>query len=286
MFIESERMPEPSLIEPTDDEKQAIIEIRDRFQAEFAANADQYYAKDMERVLLSDWAVHRFLLAADGDPGAGLTRLTNAMRWRKQWAVREMCERDFPKEFYAMLRYGRAANGSTLVATKAQFYIPINEWRELFKKFFIFVMETLDRQNSGAGLTILCDLRDCGLSNVDFEFIWFLKPIQSKYYPMLLSAQLSCDIPWVLNSIAQLIMSLMPEKTRKRMYFAKRAQLSDYAPVEHIPQYMGGTGTKNYSWIPTNCLDAADLAKTLGVSDKAVKKLVAHMHPLIKMYTH
>jgi len=278
-------MPAPSLIEPTDDEKQAIIEMRDGFQTEFNTNPDLYYRKDMELVMNNDWNVHRFLLAADGDTGAGLTRLTNAMKWRKHWAVWEMCEQDFPKEFYQMLRFGRAANGSILVVTKAQFYIPLNEWRELFKKFFIFMMETLDRQNSGAGITILCDLRDCGLFNVDLEYIWFLKPIQSKYYPMLLKQQLSCDIPWVLNSISQLIVSLMPEKTRKIMYFVKRNDLLEYAPKEYIPQYLDGTGSKNYSWIPSDCLDAINLAKRAGISDKAVKKLVTHMHPLIDLYT-
>ncbi|XP_054160606.1 motile sperm domain-containing protein 2-like [Oppia nitens] len=274
----------PSLKEPTDDEKEAIIQMRDAFQSEVTENPDLYYKKDVERVLTNDWEVHRYLLAADGNISAGLTRLTNSMKWRKQWSVWDMCEQDFPREFYQMLRFGRADNGSVLVISRAQFYIPIDEWRELFKKFYIFVLESLDRQNTGDGVTILFDLRDCGICNVDLDFIWFLKPIQSKYYPMLLKLQLNCDIPWVLNSISQLILSLMPEKTRKIMLFVKREELQQYIRPEYIPVYLGGTGSDNTSWKPDNCLTAEEMVtQRPEITDKSLAKLLKHINPLIKL---
>jgi len=279
-------MPVPSLRVPTAQEYEAIAQIRSAFEAEFKCNPDLYHKSDVDRVLENDWTVHRFLLAGDGTASAGLTRLINAMKWRKEWAIHEMSETDFPKQFYQMMRFGRARNGSTVVLTRAQFYIPLNEWRELFKKFFVFVLETLDRQNTGAGITVVLDLRDCRLFNVDFDFVWFVKPIQSKYYPFLLRQQLNCDIPWILSSVSQFILSLMPQKTRKLMHFIKLCELSDHVMEEYIPVYMGGTGVRNYSWIPDTCTGAEELAKSLDLTEKNLKKLMSHLVPLVETYSH
>ena len=277
------RMPKPSFVEPTDDEKLTIKEMRSRFHSEFVTHPDLFCLKDVERVFDSDWEVHRYLLAADGDFKAGMTRLINSMKWRKQMAVWDMSENSFPQEFYQMLRLGRARDGSIIVFSRAQFYIPLNEWRELFKKFFIFVMEWLDRQNTGNGITIVIDCRDSGLSNVDFDFIWFLKPIQSKYYPFLLKCHLSCDIPWILNSVSQLVLSLMPEKTRKLMYFVKRSQLTEFATEDNIPMYLGGTGNQVWQWVPTNCLTVQQVAKRLNLTNKYLLKLESHLRPLLAL---
>ena len=278
-------MSKPSLIEPTDDEKQAIIEMRSGFKSEFSSNPDLYYDRDFLMVLENDWEVHRYLLAADGDPKAGLKRLIDSMKWRKALAVWDMTETDFPKEFFEMLRLGKARDGSTLIISRAQYYIPINEWRELFKKFFVFVMETLDKMNTGKGLTVLVDCQDSGLSNVDFDFIMFLKPIQSKYYPGLLKLQLNCDIPWILTSISQVILSLMPAKTRKLMTFVKRSQLTDYINEDNIPSYLGGTGISLMSWTPSDCQSAEEVAQNQSFSNKNLQKLVSHLRPLLDIYS-
>ena len=273
-------MSKPSLIEPTDDEKQFIIEMRSGFHSEFMTHPDLYYQKDFLRVFENDWEVHRYLLAADGDPKAGLKRLIDSMKWRKQLAVWDMCETDFPKEFFQLIRLGRARDGSTLVISRAQYYIPLNEWRDLFKKFFVYIMEWLDRHNSGKGITVLVDCRDSGLSNVDFDFILFLKPIQSKYFPFLLRNQLNCDIPWILSSVSQFILSLLPEKTRKLMTFVRRSQLTDYISEDNIPKYQGGNGRENYRWITTNSVSAEEVANRLHFSQKNLNKLVLHLRPL------
>jgi hypothetical protein len=275
-------MPKPSLKEPTDEEKQQIEEIRAKFQREVNTNPDLYHVKDIEKVLSNDWEVHRFLLAADGNLDNGLNRLISAMKWRKQFAVRDLTENDFPQEFYKMLLFGKARNGSTLVITRSKYYIPISEWRQLFKNFSVFILEWLDVNNSGNGITVLIDCRDTGLANADFDFICFLKPIQSKYFPCLIKMHLNCEIPWILNSIAHFILSLMSEKTRKLIFFIKKSQLFDYISEDEIPQFLGGSQTNIYSWLPSGSVSAEEIAQRVGISNKSLNKFVSHLRPLLE----
>ena len=279
-------MSEPVLREPTDDMKKSIEEMRSGFQSEFLIHRSLYAQQDFNRLFHEDWHVLRYLMASNDNPEAGLKRLINSMKWRKERGVWDITEKDFPKEFFEMIRFGKAKDGSTLVITRAQYYIHVKGWQELWKKFYIFVLEWLDRHDTGEGVTILIDCNSSTLSNVDFDFIWFIKPIQSKYYPFLIRKQLICDIPLNLMSVSQLIRSLMPEKTRKIILFLNDCrQLKEYIRGDNIPIYMGGTGDGLRPWTPeSDCLSVTEFGKRFNYSEKSIKKICSHLRPLFFIY--
>ena len=70
---------------------------------------------------------------------------------------------------------------------------------EDMKKFFVYYLERLYREEGGEQITLLFDCRDAGLKNMDMEFVQFIIGTLKEYYPDPLNYILVLEMPWVLN---------------------------------------------------------------------------------------
>ena len=70
---------------------------------------------------------------------------------------------------------------------------------EDMKKFFVYMLERLDREEQGQQITLLFDCRTAGLRNMDMEFVQFIIGTLKEFYPDPLNYILVLEMPWVLN---------------------------------------------------------------------------------------
>ena len=74
-----------------------------------------------------------------------------------------------------------------------------SEKMEDMKKFFVYMLERLDREEQGEQITLLFDCRTAGLRNMDMEFVQFIIGTLKEFYPDPLNYILVLEMPWVLN---------------------------------------------------------------------------------------
>jgi hypothetical protein len=196
------------------------------------------------------------------------------------FGVREIKETDFPQEYYRMLKYGMARDGSQLLIGQSKYHSPLSEWKDNFKKFAIFIIEYLDNKNDGKGVTLLMDVSDSGYSNVDFDLALFLRPIHGKYYPQLIKIHLLTEIPWIISSILWIMLSLLPEKTRKTIKVVKKEELIEYIAEDQLPDSLGGEDNKLISLLPKDAPNAEEVAQRLGISKYSLDKFILHFESI------
>ena len=79
------------------------------------------------------------------------------------------------------------------------------EKMEDMKKFFVYMLERLYREEKGEQITLLFDCRSAGLRNMDMEFVQFIIGTLKEYYPDPLNYILVLEMPWVLNAAFKII---------------------------------------------------------------------------------
>ena len=115
-----------------------------------------------------------------------------------------------------------------------------SEKMEDMKKFFVYMLERLDREEQGQQITLLFDCRTAGLRNMDMEFVQFIIGTLKEFYPDPLNYILVLEMPWVLNgedgggeisSIKQIFYSSSGLQSDKRLAAPSRSE-EDQVPDE------------------------------------------------------
>lgn len=79
------------------------------------------------------------------------------------------------------------------------------EKAEDMKKFFVYQLERLGREEGLAQFSIVFDCRNAGLKNMDMEFTQFMINVMKDYYPDPLNYIIVFEMPWVLNAAFKII---------------------------------------------------------------------------------
>ena len=79
------------------------------------------------------------------------------------------------------------------------------EKAEDMKKFFVYQLERLSREEGLAQFSIVFDCRNAGLKNMDMEFTQFMINVMKDYYPDPLNYIIVFEMPWVLNAAFKII---------------------------------------------------------------------------------
>ena len=157
----------------------------------------------------------------------------------------------------------------------------IEEWRDNFKKYIIYLFELVDRSQNENKLTLLFDCTDAGISNVDIDLLLFILSLIRNYYPMIINAVLVYQLPWILNYVLKLVYSWLPQDHREMIHLMTKKELFDNVASDELPDFLGGTCDLPYKTVPKDVLSAHDLAEQLSISKSAADKLTKHLEPYI-----
>lgn len=105
---------------------------------------------------------------------------------------------DYVKEGIMFPR-GKDLDGKTLFIYRASLYTRGSKSLDEMKRMFLYWLERIIRESNDDYITIVFELSDAGLSNVDMEYTKYIIGTLKNYYPYSLNYILVFDLPWILN---------------------------------------------------------------------------------------
>jgi len=96
--------------------------------------------------------------------------------------------------------------------------------------------------------TIVFDMSNTTLKNMDMASTKFMVNTFSNYYPETLGAVLVYDAPWIVNGVWKAVKPWLDPVTASKVVFIPKGTLHEHIPVEHLLTEYGGTSPYKYEY--------------------------------------
>jgi len=258
---------------PTQEEIQEIRSLVARRASESAS--DELDLEALSRIQNDDNYVTKFFKHVFDHPGvqveATSKMIMHSLIWRKEFGTKDIQESDFTQallEKGALFARNRDKDGRKLLIFCVGKHVKGEVKMEDMKKFFVYYLERLGREDNGEQFSIVFDCRNGGLKNMDMEFMQFMIGVMKDFYPDPLNYILVFEMPWVLNAAFKIIKAWLPPPAVKKIKFLTKSNMSEYVDDENRLEAWGGLDTWEYKWEP----ESSALAN--GHKEEARKKTV------------
>ncbi|KAF9189505.1 hypothetical protein BGZ51_009484 [Haplosporangium sp. Z 767] len=210
-----------------------------------------------------DSLVLRFLRARKWHVGNGLTMLLKAFKWRVEQNVEDVkvfgeeeLDQRYPK-FMHQLRIGKFWIHGTDKKNSPVVYLNVHLHRagdqdyKTLERLTIYLMETgrLLIQAPVETVTLVFDLSQFGLANMDYNVVKLLISLFEQMYPEVLSALILHNAPLVFWGAWKIIEGWLDPVVATKIKFTYTAQdLLDLIPAEHLPDTFQGAGLDKFQY--------------------------------------
>nr|DBA34380.1 TPA: hypothetical protein GDO54_001942 [Pyxicephalus adspersus] len=223
-------------------EKEKLIhDTRKRFTQEYLQdNSSKYDSRDIERLQKDDGWVESYLFWRQNVIEEALKMIDESFRWRKEIAINDLSESTLPRwcfEVGATYLHGYDKEGNKLFWLRVKLHVRDAKTNEDKKKCVAFWLERYAKREPGKLLTVVFDMAECGLSNIDMDFVRFVIGCFKIYYPRYLSA-------------FKIVKGWLGPEAINMLKFVNRNEVQDYISSEYLPPHMGGTDPFKYSYPP------------------------------------
>ncbi|KAG8000618.1 Motile sperm domain-containing protein 2, partial [Nibea albiflora] len=236
------------------DIEKKIEETRQRFKNEFLQDStEKYDSRDVERLQTDDALVEGYLtwrLFAIDD---ALKMIDESFQWRKEFGLNDLTESSIPKWMFetgAVYLHGYDKEGNKLFWFKVKLHVKDAKTIMDKKKYVAFWLERYAKKEPGMPLTVVFDMAESGLSNIDMEFVKYIINCFKVYYPKFLSKMIIVDMPWIMNAAWKIVKSWLGPEAISKLKFASRSEIQTFIGPEYLPPHMGGTDPFKYSYPP------------------------------------
>ncbi|XP_069617144.1 motile sperm domain-containing protein 2 isoform X2 [Ranitomeya imitator] len=237
------------------DEKEKLIhETRRRFTQEYIQDhSSKYDSRDVDRLQMDDAWVESYLLMRHNVADDALKMIDESFRWRKEININDLSESVLPRWCFdvgATYLHGYDKEGNKLFWLRVKLHVRDNKTNEDKKKCVAFWLERYAKREPGKLLTVVFDMAECGLSNVDMDFVRFVISCFKIYYPRYLSKIVIFEMPWIMNAAFKIVKGWLGPEAINMLKFVNRSEVQDYISAEYLPPHMGGTDPFKYSYPP------------------------------------
>ncbi|XP_029314647.1 motile sperm domain-containing protein 2 isoform X2 [Cottoperca gobio] len=231
-----------------------IEETRQRFKNEFLQDStDRYDSRDVERLQKDDALMEGYLQWRMYVIDDALKMIDESLQWRKEYGVNDITESTIPKWMFetgAVFLHGYDREGNKLFWFKVKLHFKDTKTIVDKKKYVAFWLERYAKKEPGMPLTVIFDMADSGLSNIDMEFVKYIVNCFKVYYPKYLSKMIIVDMPWIMNAAWKIVKSWLGPEAISKLKFASKSEIQGYIGPEYLPPHMGGTDPFKYSYPP------------------------------------
>ncbi|KFM65622.1 Motile sperm domain-containing protein 2, partial [Stegodyphus mimosarum] len=244
------------MVVPVDDSEvlnteELHLQLRNRFLEKLRVNGnyDDYEDVDIERIKTDDAYCKRFILHKKGNLEAALEMVDEALKWRKDFGVKDVNQASIPIEFFqakAVFPFNKDKEGNPIIMILVRYHRKVPEFIRELRRFVIYWVELMEEQTKGGQMTVIMSCAGAGLSNLDLDLIKFLITLFRSYYPHSLAHILIYELPWILNPAWKIIKQWLPEDFVEKIKFVSKTSIQDYVSEENLPLEMGGTDTTEY----------------------------------------
>jgi len=218
---------------------------------------DSFSNVDVTRLSTSDHYVTRFWLHVFDLPGDQLeeacTMIIETFKWRKEFGVDKITYESLNQSMFdkgTVFAHNRDKDQKKLLVFTVGRHVKGQDKMDEMKRFFVYYLERLDREERGEEITIMFDCRSAGLKNMDMEFIQFIIGVFKDYYPQMLNYILVFEMPWVLNAAWKVIKAWLPAAAVKKIKFLTKSNVGEYIDDNNRLECWGGSDDWEYVFEP------------------------------------
>ncbi|XP_037542413.1 motile sperm domain-containing protein 2 [Nematolebias whitei] len=247
-------MAEQEPAEGLQDLEKKIEEIRLRFKNELLQDSiERYDPRDVEKLqndnaLVEGYLAWRFHVVDDA-----LKMIDESFMWRKEYGVNDLTESTIPRWMFetgAVYLHGYDKEGNKLFWFRVKLHVKDAKTILDKKKYVAFWLERYAKKEPGMPLTVVFDMTESGISNIDMEFVKYVINCFKVYYPKFLSKMVIVDMPWIMNAAWKIVRSWLGPEAISKLKFASRAEIQMFISLEYLPPHMGGTDLFKYNYPP------------------------------------
>ncbi|XP_043852939.1 motile sperm domain-containing protein 2 isoform X2 [Dromiciops gliroides] len=239
---------------PSQEKSKLVSETRRRFEAEYLADkSDKYDTRDVEKLQQDDNWVESFLCWRHDVVDDTLKMIDESFQWRKEFGVNDLSESTLPKwlfEVGAVYLHGYDKEGNKLFWFRVKFHTKDNKTILDKKKLVAFWLERYAKRENGKPLTVMFDMSETGLSNIDMDIVRFIINCFKVYYPKYLTKIVVFDMPWIMNAAFKIVKGWLGPEAVNMLKFTGKNEVQEYVSIEYLPPHMGGTDPFKYSYPP------------------------------------
>ncbi|XP_076025963.1 motile sperm domain-containing protein 2 [Genypterus blacodes] len=236
------------------DIEKKIEETRQRFNNEcLQDSADKYDSRDVERLQKDDAMVEGYLSWRQFVVDDAVKMIDESLQWRKEFGLNDLTESTVPKWMFetgAVYLHGYDTEGNKLFWFKVKLHVKDAKTILDKKKYVAFWLERYAKKEPGMPLTVVFDMAESGLSNIDMDFVRYIINCFKVYYPKFLSKMIIVEMPWMMNAAWRIVKTWLGPEAISKLKFASRSEVQTYIGPEYLPTHMGGTDTFKYSYPP------------------------------------
>ncbi|KAJ8252885.1 hypothetical protein GJAV_G00206650 [Gymnothorax javanicus] len=229
-------------------------EVRKRFKDEYLQDSsDKYDCRDVERLQKDDALAEGYLAWRLFVVDEALKMIDESLQWRKEFRVSDLTESCIPRWMFetgALYLHGYDKEGYKLFWFKVKLHVKDAKTIQDKKKYVAFWLERYVKREPGMPLTVVFDMSESGISNIDMEFVRYIVNCFKVYYPKLLSKMIMYEMPWVMNAAWKIVKAWLGPEAVNMLKFVTKSEVQTYIGPEHLPPHMGGTDTFKYSYPP------------------------------------
>lgn len=231
-----------------------IEETRQRFKDEYVQDSsDKYDSRDVERLMKDDSLVDGYLTWRHHVVDDALKMIDDSFQWRKEYTLNDLSESCIPKWMFetgAVFLHGYDKEGNKLFWFKVKLHVKDAKTFMDKKKYVAFWLEHYAKREPGMPLTVVFDMTDSGLSNIDMEFVKYIINCFKVYYPKFLSKMIMYEMPWIMNAAWKIVKTWLGPEAISKLKFVSKSEIQSFIGLEYLPPHMGGTDSFKYTYPP------------------------------------
>lgn len=207
-----------------------------------------------------DGIVLRWLRARKWNIPSANQLMIDTLQWRHQWGLRKLLkngENDLNKEeclSCKMYHLGKDKQERPVTYVHASQHIRGEFPFEDTQKFLVLIMET-GRYLPSNGIeqgTVVLDMGNVTLKNLDYQHIKFMINTMQNYYPECLANAFIVNAPWTFNTVWSIIKPWLDPVVESKIRFMKSSKdLEEFIHLDFIPKRLNGNH-QDFQFIPLN----------------------------------
>ncbi|MGH0145289.1 UNVERIFIED_CONTAM: hypothetical protein FKN15_005036 [Acipenser sinensis] len=150
---------------------------------------DKYDSRDVERLQKDDVLAGCYLQWRLQNVDDTLKMIDESFQWRKEFRVNDLTECSIPRWMFetgAVYLHGYDKEGNKLFWFKVKLHVKDAKTVVDKKRYVAFWLERYAKREPGMPLTVVFDMTDSGLSNIDMDFVKYIINCFKVYYPKFL----------------------------------------------------------------------------------------------------
>uniref|UniRef100_A0A8C7Q029 Motile sperm domain containing 2 n=1 Tax=Oncorhynchus mykiss TaxID=8022 RepID=A0A8C7Q029_ONCMY len=249
-------MAEVGKFEPEQDIEKKIEETRQKFNNEYVQGqeSDKYDSRDVDRLQKDDALVEAYLTWRLFSVDDALKMIDDSFMWRKEFSLNDLTESSIPKWMFetgAVFLHGYDKEGNKLFWFKVKLHTKDAKTSMDKKKYVAFWLERYAKREPGMPLTVVFDMADSGISNIDMDFVKYVINCFKVYYPKFLCKYIKFETIWSSFTAAwKIVRTWLGPEAISKLKFASKNEIQTFIGPEYLPPHMGGTDPFRYSYPP------------------------------------